>query len=98
MAAVRFRKEVPAAHMLDNMANGRKGKERGAAERRVALHKAILDCVGGDMTRLSSYETKLKPSREEVLARLPNDLNAPNGWPRISTIRNEIRDLKRNLD
>jgi hypothetical protein len=95
MAATRFWKDVPDVHMLDNMANRRKGKERGDAERLGILDKVILNCVDGDYERLSTYRDKLQPPREDVIAKLPTDLVATEGWPSAATIRRRIGRLKK---
>jgi hypothetical protein len=94
-----FAEEGPPIIRRNNTEPGRKSKGRRAAEWSAALREAILACVDGDLTRLSSYEANPRPSREKVLERLQKDLSAPKppkGWPRISTIIEEIRDLKKS--
>jgi hypothetical protein len=94
-----FAEEGPPIIKRNNTEPGRKSKGRIAAERRAALREAILACVDGDLTRLSSYDAKPRPSRDDVLERLQKNLSAlkpTKGWPRISTILKEIRDLKKS--
>src|ERR1700677_1228211 len=95
MAAVRCRKEVPAIQTE----NGRGSNRKRAAELRTVLRKAILECVDGDPTRLASPEGKIRPARKEVLARLQKEdlsaLKPSEEWPPESTIRDEIRNIKK---
>lgn len=76
----------------------RKEKQIEAEPRQAALEKAILNCVDGDATRLSSYRDKMVPSRDAVREILPQFLpsfDPTKTWPAIETLRRAIPGIKK---
>jgi hypothetical protein len=69
-----------------------KKKEKLDGPRTAALDAAILESVDGERSKLSSYRDKLRPSRDEVIARLPQKFQTTAA----STIRTRIMVLKKN--
>jgi hypothetical protein len=70
-------------------------KEKIDGPRTAALDAAILACVGGDRSKLSSYEAKMRPSHADVIARLPRAFRTGT-WPAESTMRDRIIALKQS--
>jgi hypothetical protein len=73
----------------------RVAKAKVDKERMQALDAAILACVDGDRTRLSSYEDKMCPARADVVARLQttDESILTETWPSVSTVRRRIKKL-----
>jgi hypothetical protein len=72
-----------------------KKKEKLDDPRRAALDVAILACVDGDRSKLSSYRDKMRPSYEEVVARVPKKFQTKT-WPAASTMRTRFMVLKKS--
>jgi hypothetical protein len=71
----------------------RAGKQKKTDARHAAIDVAILACVDGDPERLSSSWDKMRPSREEVLSKLPEEHRCVAS---VSTIRGRIMFLKKS--
>jgi hypothetical protein len=67
-------------------------KENLDGPRTAALDAAILASVDGNRSKLSSYRDKMRPSRDEVIARLPQKFQTTAA----STMRTRIMALKKN--
>jgi hypothetical protein len=70
-------------------------KEKLDGPRTAALDSAILACVDGERSKLSSYTDAMVPSRDDVLKRLPEQFIGKS-WPSEWTIRTRILVLKKD--
>jgi integrase len=76
----------------------RNRKEEETKQRHAALEKAVLQCVGGDPTCLSSSADKMAPSRDAVREMLPQLLpsfDPSKKWPATETLRKAIPGIKK---
>jgi hypothetical protein len=72
----------------------RKGRTAKADDEKKLIEQAILECVGGDLSRLRAYRDRLAPSLEDVREKLAQI--APTAKVAKTTVYRTIGQMKRS--